>query len=434
MKSTAQRHTVNRIALLTALILVSMICPTVHAQFISGSDGSDGAFNPQQSVEIDLALAATGAWNTPSPVPGQGVYDPSLWVVVFKYTTVDIPDLLQVTFANHPSGAPVVWLTTGDVFIGGFGLGGSGTVELLGAQGSDNFRYANPGPGGFAGGAEFDPPEGSDGFGPGGGGRGSIQSVIGGGGGYGTAGNGVRGGVPYGNIAILPLIGGSGGGGNDLQFGGGGAGGGGGGAILIASSGDINLGSLPSRTAIRVDGGQASNANEAGGGSGGAIRLIANNITGLGQLSARGSRGALLAPGIGGDGRIRLEAFNIAAEVHAGFPLYTASTPGPVFPQAGSPSLRADTIESVVINPDPLAGVQTVDAAIFSDAMDLTLTIAAENIALNTVVEVTIVPAKGEATVCMSTPLSGVFASSSATATIDPIPPGTFEILLRAMP
>ena len=90
-------------------VLVLLLPCTASADFDSGSDGSDGAFNPKFKTVIDLSLAATAPWDTPSPVPVQGVYDPDDWAVVFKYTTIDIPVGVTVSFTNHPSGAPAIW-------------------------------------------------------------------------------------------------------------------------------------------------------------------------------------------------------------------------------------------------------------------------------------------------------------------------------------
>jgi hypothetical protein len=91
------------------------------------------------------------------------VYDPDKWAVVFKYTTIDIS--VNVYFSNHPSGAPVVWLASGDVTI-------EGQVNLDGEYGRPYFDFDRPfaesGPGGFGGGqcsGTWD--QASAGFGPG---------------------------------------------------------------------------------------------------------------------------------------------------------------------------------------------------------------------------------------------------------------------------
>lgn len=215
---------------------VFFLTPSAAAQFVSGSDGSDGAFNPTADVEVDLSLASSAPWDTASPVAGQGVYDSGQWAVVFKYSTIDIPAGVTVTFKNHPSGAPVVWLATGNVTI-------SGSVNLNGQRGHTSvepFSHAEPGPGGFAGGVggigQFHT---SGGFGPGGGPPNNTTFGPGGSGSYATIGTGginVSGGSTYGNIFITPLIGGSGGAGGYPAGGGLGGGGAGGGAILVASS------------------------------------------------------------------------------------------------------------------------------------------------------------------------------------------------------
>lgn len=66
------------------------------AQMDVGSDGSDGAFAPVASIQIDLSAADTGA--------GSGHYDSDRWAVIFNYTSVDIPGGVTVSFNNHPSG------------------------------------------------------------------------------------------------------------------------------------------------------------------------------------------------------------------------------------------------------------------------------------------------------------------------------------------
>ena len=106
-----------------------------------GSDGSDGAFAPVASIQIDLSAADTG--------PGTGHYDPDRWAVIFNYTSVDIPNGVIVSFANHPSGAPVVWLVGGDANI-------AGAVSLDGEnQTAGAARPAIAGPGGSGAGERF---------------------------------------------------------------------------------------------------------------------------------------------------------------------------------------------------------------------------------------------------------------------------------------
>ena len=102
----------------------------------------------------------------PNPGLGQGVYDGDKWAVVFRYSSVTIPQLTTVRFKNHPSHAPVIWLVTGDVDIGGGSF-----VELDGSDGvPGQSLVVESGPGGFRGGRRaLNGFEEGGGFGPGGG-------------------------------------------------------------------------------------------------------------------------------------------------------------------------------------------------------------------------------------------------------------------------
>ena len=131
----------NRV-LITWLMLFTAL-PAAASILIPGADGSDGVFNPSASVEVDLGLAITASWDTPGT--GNGVYDGEKWAVVFKYSSVNIPAGVTVTFKNHPSYAPVAWLVSGDVDI-------DGVVDLTGGDPEALHRRAAPGPGGFRGG------------------------------------------------------------------------------------------------------------------------------------------------------------------------------------------------------------------------------------------------------------------------------------------
>lgn len=427
---------INRLFCLLALGMLS-VAPA-RAQFDSGSDGSDGALdcaalfaiNPDCSsdcstncsVEIDLGLAATASWDTPSPVAGQGVYDPDQWAVVFKYTTIDIPAGVTLTFSKHPSWGPVVWLALGDVTI-------AGAVDLRGNAGDRydaNPSFAEPGPGGFEGaqwGRQFDNMNAGTGLGPGGG-TSSDFGHWGAGGSYGTVGGPAHSGAPaepvYGTESIIPLIGGSGGGASITPTAAGG--GAGGGAILVASSGQILL-----PGSVLADGGWAGYANGAGG-SGGGIRLIANTVSGSGQLRAPG--GGVPWGGVpGGAGRIRIEAHTISLG-DGGIPNWTSSIPGAVFPPANAPTLKATFVDSVAVPADPLGGILTADVSI--DNLDpAEILIEATNIPVGTTVDVRIVPDRGDVITVTSTPLVGAFEASTATAQVT-FPPRHSEMQLRA--
>ena len=241
---------------------LAFAAPDVH------SDGSDLALDvPSYSpatTTIDLRLATIGTWDQAGT--GHGVYDPDKWVVVFKYTSVNIASGKTVNFINHPSGAPVVWLVRDAVRI-------DGSVSIVGI-GYQNGSTANGGPGGFAGGRGYisESNRGWAGLGPGGGG---YTAAGAGGAGYAFPGAGTVPGISYGNQRILPLFGGSGGGGRtNSSYGGGG----GGGAILIACAGTVNIAG-----GVNADGG----GSNAGGGSGGAIRIIANRVEGVAEVRKR---------------------------------------------------------------------------------------------------------------------------------------------------
>jgi plastocyanin len=323
-----------------------------HGGIDVGSDGSDGALNVATNTEIDLSQAVPAPWNTASPQPGKGVYDAEKWAVVFKYTSVDIAAGATVTFKNHGSRAPVVWLVQGDVII-------SGSVVLDGAAGHAGGvepRHAEPGPGGFLGGQGSHAVlmDNSGGFGPGGafwGGWGAGGP----GGSYATAGTtGPGGGTPaptYGNAAVLPLIGGSGGAGGRSEFAtaGGGAGAG---AILIASAQTILV---RTGASLRANGGTGGWPG-GGGGSGGAIRLLADRVTVETNATVRalgGSAGP--AAGLGGLGRIRLEANTISSQSESAPPA-TSGPPGPVFPPSESPTVRAVALASQPVPAYPYGG------------------------------------------------------------------------------
>ncbi len=408
---------VPRWFLLSLVLLVAVSSPA-SADFSTGSTGADAAFNPTSNVIVDLSQAGTG--------PGKGIYDPVQWAVVFNFTTIHIPPGVVVTFKNHLSGAPVVWLAQGNVTV-------SGAVVLDGAYGGGYYNegpfFAEPGPGGFQGGRrEIDPitSRACAGLGPGGGG--STSTGYGGGGAYATAGRpgtSAAGGSPYGDEYILPLIGGSGGAGGyetppfNYPFGGGA----GGGAILIASP-----------TSITLDGQITANGGVGGGGpggpgSGGAIRLRAPTVAGLGILRAFGGSGS--ADTTYGLGRIRVEASTLSV-ADVGIPqIVGSSVPNPIFPDANAPSLSATLIDAVSIPNDPQAGIETIDAVV-GDIGIVTLHISATNIPLGTLVDVILVPDGGNRIVWQSTPLAGTLASSAATATFPMDRIRRTEMILRA--
>jgi hypothetical protein len=439
------------------IMVVTATSNTAWAQFYSSSDGSDGPFvfagtqdkdGDPAIMTFDLANAVTGTWDaTPGgDVTGDGisdgVYDPQQWAVVFKYTTIDVPAGMTVKFTNHPSGAPVVWLASGDVDV-------HGMVDLNGAAGVAQNTipvFAEPGPGGFAGGRNgrtSNNYQSSAGMGPGGGQR----AVSGGGGGFGTAGsNGSlpcvgslgSGGGQYGSTRIIPLIGGSGGSaawstGGSCGPAAGGCGAGGG-AILVASSTEIHF---SPGSQILARGGAGANYY-GGGGSGGGIRLVSNLISGTAELRASKGIGSAFSTNTGGngaDGPISVEAFDLDELTITGSPAWNYATPRPVFVPPNAPALRVVRVNGMDVPSDPMAGVLTTDVEI-DEAIESILDIEATNIPAGTAVTVFVIPANGtrftipaQVVPSLEDPDNdGVFTISATYL----LPAGRMEIQLRA--
>lgn len=423
----------------------ALLTKPLLAQCDSGSDGSDGAFNPATSVQVDLGLAIPGdALMTPGT--GNGVYDATRWVVCFKYSSITIASSRTISFTNHPSGAPVVWLSQGDVSIDG--------RVTLDSPSPSSASPARGGPGGFDGGVSglSTPPQGGAGFGPGGASPSVNSGFCAAGGGYSAVGglptgscfSNAAGGASYGSAYIVPLIGGSGGSGTSTNSGlciQGGSGGGG--AVLIAAGtvstpATINVTGNGSSTGIFARG--SVTLNGGGGGSGGAIRLVANNVSGnAGSLVATGGGTASCSgasPGAGAPGRIRIDANNINMTGNSN-PLFTTDLICTEPLQTDVPTLRVTFLDGQSVPADPLAGITTTDVSISSSG-PVTIDIEATNVPPGTTVKVRVVPVRGEnvdcptsSMTCDSTPLVGTMALSTSTATIT-FTPGRSEIQLRA--
>jgi hypothetical protein len=329
-------------------IALSALAPAMFAQLNIPSDGSDGALIITSNTVIDLAQAVTKSWDANNAAnAGKGIYDSNKWAVVFKYSSVVVSNGATVTFANHPSRAPVVWLVSGDVAI-------NGILSLNGQNYQGPPALAEPGPGGFRGGASYYAPgvSSSAGFGPGGGG---IQNNAGYAGSYGSVGS--SGSTTYGNPSLLPLIGGSGGGGDgdgytDWQV----TGAAGGGAMLIAAAQTISVSGT-----IRANGGAGydGSSRNTGGGSGGGIRLVASTLAGAGVVQAIGGTGWAA----GGLGRIRIERVTNTATVQVTpdpsiVPLQAGATPLIWLPTDG-PTATVVSIGGSGAPPDPRASFGT---------------------------------------------------------------------------
>jgi hypothetical protein len=282
--------------------------PVGGAQPVVPSDGSDGALVITSNTVIDLSKAITGNWSDNNAAnAGKGIYDPNKWAVVFKYSSVNIASGAGLSFANHPTHAPVVWLVSGDVSI-------AGDLVLDGSA-------SEPGPGGFRGGGGRNDALGlpvGQGLGPGGGGYSGVYTS-------------------YGSPELLPLIGGSGSSAWSPN-----PGLGGGGAIFIASPGRITIDGRCLARGIF----QGWPYNVAS--SGGAIRLQADIIEGTGQLDV-------------GDGRLRLEANSIAPTLHSvsqanpisfQLPIQVQS---PIWPAENAPTVRLVSVGGQAAPAQPLA-------------------------------------------------------------------------------
>ncbi|MCX7719549.1 MAG: hypothetical protein N2111_14260 [Candidatus Sumerlaeaceae bacterium] len=311
------------------------------------SDGSDGAFNITTHTVVDLSEAQTANWDEPSTNPGKGIYDPQKWAVVFKFTSVSIAPGATVTFKNHPSRAPVVWLCSGSFEC-------SGTVKLDGAPGHPSgYKYfAEGGPGGFHGGtADQSLIHGSSGLGIGGGSgwRWGSQAV---GGSFGSLGGEV--GDPllvYNTPRLLPLIGGSGGSGGTWNSGNPNGGGGGGGAILIAARNTIGIWAAGQGGGVYARGGDG-----AGGGAGGGIRLVAERIVGDGALVASGGPNRGSGSAWGGAGRICVEGTDInytGPSDPAAYVVQPVDATPMIWPPASAPSVRLVSLGGQPLPADP---------------------------------------------------------------------------------
>lgn len=377
---------------------------------IPGADGSDGAFSPAADATIDLSLARTGAWDSPGNGDGRGVYDPSKWAVVFKYSSVNVPAGVTVTFKNHPSGAPVVWLVSGNAGI-------EGILSLTGQDYVAPPSVAEPGPGGFAGGINgvSGLHDKGGGFGIGGGDAGAY------GGNHATTGRANTDFPTYGTFRVLPLIGGSGGGGG---------GGAGGGAMLLAVAGTASVDGQ-----IAARGG--SGGSWAGGGAGGAVRLVAATIAGTGSIWADGGSGY---GGAGGLGRIRIEAVN----ANATWDLQPATTVmAPTLSETddtvliwlpdSAPTVRILSVGGAAAPADPRASYVPEHQDLTLDLMDESpIVLETTNVDPTGSVKVRISPQYGTATLLDAVFSSGNRTQATWTATAT-LPQGYFTVQAHAV-
>ncbi len=328
----------------------------------SGSTGADGALSyPAQG---EPTFSATQVFDMTGHPDG-----------VWHFTSITIPAGVTVTFLKNATNTPVVWLATDDVLI-------AGTLNLNGQNGlapggtnQDPGKEAQGGPGGFAGGLggiRYDVSmryAGTPGQGPGGGAPGVTSTQRGMNAGH--ASSFTQPGRPtspsYGNVYLQPLIGGSGAGGQASSLNSNGQnGGGGGGAILIASSRDLTVSG-----SIQAEPGAGSDAAYERG-SGGSTRLVADRISGDGRIS------------VGGNGRVRLEAF-----YHLESVWLTSVSPSKAAPTAtlkwpgASERLRIVMVNGSTIAQPPLGG-STLPDVVFHEAGEIVVRVEGDGVPDNT--------------------------------------------------
>lgn len=383
--------------------------------FNSGSTGADGALAPNVDTEV--------------PLPSDGV---------LQYSSITIPAGVTVRFRRNTLNTPVTILVSGDATIAGtLSVDGENGADANGAGdgnvGDDGLAgKGGPGgfPGGLGGGASTTAAQrlAQAGLGPGGGRpstRTDLPYVHGTGGSFSSAGAGTTGGAAgplYGNVDLLPLIGGSGGsGGNGWTGQGGSGGGGGGGALLLAVSGTLNItGAIRANGARGGDVGNAYNTTgqPSGGGSGGAIRLIATTLSGNGAITATGGRGGNWSNNSsganGGAGRIRLEADTLTRTAGTN-PAFSQGTPGPLV-VTGMPRLRIASVAGIAAPAEPTGGA---DIVLPEDALDpLEVIVETTNVPLGNTVSIIVTPPTGNPSTVVSGAIQGSEASGSARANV----------------
>jgi hypothetical protein len=265
--------------------------PLTGFAFNSGSDGSFGAINFTNNSTTPLT-------NTLA-LPPDGI---------FNCTSISIGTNCYVNFVPNALNTPVYLLAQSNIVI-------NGIIDVSGQAGATNGSFPTiPGPGGFAGGAGGNPSAGIPagyGQGPGFGGGNTSQAS---GGSFGTVGGqtGYQNGTTYGNLLLVPLIGGSGGGGitgtvNTIP---GASGGAGGGALILASSTSVvETGNILARGGS----GFYDQNNFSGCGSGGGVRIVAPLVSLSGTIDVSGGTNSVNAA-YGGNGRVR---FDTASAINA---------------------------------------------------------------------------------------------------------------------
>ena len=391
MKNDAMQRRAGGVKLSSIIFCVTVLVAGLpargRAQVNSGSNGSDGAFNPTANTNINMASRLSG---------------------IYQYTSVNIASGVTVTFTPNANNTPVVWLVQSNCIIAGTVSVAGGNCSYIPYQ-SYSSVGGGGGPGGWGGGSAGTYP--SPGQGPGGGGGCATNSAAGGS--FGSQGQSpgpwAAAGTVYGNSFLLPLLGGSGGG--AWGYGGGG----GGGAILIAASGSIQLnGSIGANGGL----GGTYSSTGSGGGSGGGVRLVTASFAGNGSIDTSGGTGAFGATG--GNGRIRIDAYQNTF----GGGLYGAVSQGfqpIILPTAGQGAqLTISSVAGVAVSPSPSGVLSTPDAVVSAQQVNpLPVVVNCSNIPLNTPITVSVKPATGATVTGVGYNNTGTLASSTATVSLN---------------
>ena len=373
---------------LFVFLLPQIVC---LAQVNTGSNGSDGAFNPTVNTVINMANHPNG---------------------IYQYTSVNIPANVTVTFIPNANNTPVYWLVQSNVII-------NGTVDTSGQVGNANGSAGIGGSGGWQGGNGGSLPSG--GSGPGGG---TWQSCAGGCASFasvGTSGtyHSPAGGI-YGNNYLLPAVGGSGGGGGMNNGTQGGGGGGGGGMILVAANNAVIVnGSI--RSVGGNGAGEANLCSNGGAGSGGAIRIVTASLSGTGSISvAGGTAPDYYGPVSGGDGRIRFDTLtdNFAGQIVGNI---TRGYQPIIIPTAGQGAqLTVTSVGGVPVSASPIGVLSTPDAVLSAQQNNpIPIVVQCSNLSLNTPITVSVRPVNGSPVSAVGYNNSGTQASSTATVSLN---------------
>jgi hypothetical protein len=297
---------------------------------------------------------------------------------VWRFGAIQIDSGVTVTFKPNEMSTPVVWLAEHSVVING-NLNLNGEAGKVGSVLAIN--RARGGPGGFGGGM--------------GGARQDVSGSF-----AGTPGVGLGGGLPgvdseqngenathqgsYGNVYLMPIMGGSGGGGGgSSEINDGPNGGGGGGAILIASSRDLTLnGSITAKGGARQTRTKdVGGTQTAGHGSGGAVVLVADRLLGTGIVDVRGGDNSSVSSNAG---RIRLEGYERPFAMNSQLSLFPAAVQSPPVLQrfeagVGGASLTIKQVAGQAVA-NVLSGSFSVPDVIFQEPGEVEIHISATGI------------------------------------------------------